>query len=74
MQQIPLKELHLLVSYAYSTAKYETSFGAAQKLALNPATEAEGLYWETKSAQKLATLVLARASNLTPTHPRCTCC
>ena len=28
VQQIPLKNLHILVSYAYSTAQYETSFGA----------------------------------------------
>ncbi len=64
VQQIPLKDLHLLASYAYSTAQYGTSFGAAQKLAQNLATEAEGLYWETRSAQKLATLVLARASTI----------
>jgi tetratricopeptide (TPR) repeat protein len=64
VQQIPVKDLHLLASYAYSTAQYETSFGAAQKLAQNLATEAEGLYWETRSAQKLASLVLARASTI----------
>jgi len=64
VQQIPLKDLLLLASYAYSTAQYGTSFGAAQKLAQNLATEAEGLYWETRSAQKLATLVLARASTI----------
>ena len=69
VQQIPLKDLHLLVSYAYSTAQYETSFGAAQTLAQNLATEAEGLYWETKSAQKLATLVLARASTIDSDSP-----
>lgn len=69
VQQIPLKDLHLLVSYAYSTAQYETSFGAAQTLAQNLATEAEGLYWETRSAQKLATLVLARASTIDSDSP-----
>jgi predicted Zn-dependent protease len=69
VQQIPPKDLHLLASYAYSTAQYGTSFGAAQKLAQNLATEAEGLYWETKSAQKLATLVLARASTIDSNSP-----
>ena len=68
-EQIPLKDLHLLVSYAYSTAQYETSFGASQTLAQNPGTEAEGLYWETKSAQKLATLALARASTIDSDSP-----
>jgi tetratricopeptide (TPR) repeat protein len=68
VQQIPLKDLHL-VSYAYSTAQYETSFGASQTLAQNPGTEAEGLYWETKSAQKLATLALARASTIDSDSP-----
>jgi len=69
VRQIPPKDVHLLVSYAYSTAQYETSFGAAQTLAQNLATEAEGLYWETRSAQKLATLVLARASTIDSDSP-----
>jgi predicted Zn-dependent protease len=34
-----------------------------------PATEAEGLYWEIKSAQKLATETLARASELDSSSP-----
>ena len=56
--QLPARELRLLVFCAYSIARYDVAFDAAQKLALNPATEAEGLYWETKSAQKLATVTL----------------
>ncbi len=40
-----------------------------QKLALSPSTEAEGLYWETKSAQKLATEALARASAINSNSP-----
>jgi predicted Zn-dependent protease len=69
VQQIPLKDLHLLASYAFSTAQYETSFSAAQRLTQNPTTEAEGLYWETRSAQKLATLALARASIIDSNSP-----
>jgi len=69
LQQLQARELRLLVSCAYPTARYHAAFDAAQKLALNPATEAEGLYWETKSAQKLATEALARASQLDSNSP-----
>jgi predicted Zn-dependent protease len=64
LQQLPARELRLLVSCAYSIARYHAAFDAAQRLALNPATEAEGLYWETKSAERLATVTLAHASEL----------
>ncbi len=68
-QQLRAKELRLLASCAYSTAKYQTGFEAAQKLALSPSTEAEGLYWETRSGQKLATEALARASAINSNSP-----
>jgi tetratricopeptide (TPR) repeat protein len=64
LQLLPTKDLQRLVFCAYSTAKFQTAAGAAQKLAANAATEAEGLYWETRSAQKLATNALARASSI----------
>ena len=69
LQQLQASGLRLLVSCGYPTARYRAVFDAAQKLALNPATEAEGLYWETKSAQKLATETLARASQLDSNSP-----
>ena len=47
-----------------------TVFDAAVKLASNASAEAEGLYWETKSAQKLATQSLARASAADPGSPK----
>ena len=68
-QQLRAKDLRLLASCAYSTAKYQTGFDAAQKLALSPPTEAEGLYWETRSGQKLATEALARASAINSNSP-----
>jgi tetratricopeptide (TPR) repeat protein len=37
---------------------------------LSKATEADGLYWETKSAQKLATAALARASEMDAGSPK----
>jgi predicted Zn-dependent protease len=43
---------------------------AAQKLAVNAATEGEGLYWETRSVQKLAANALARASQLDSNSPK----
>ena len=45
-----------------SQRRLSTALKAAQKLAANAPTEAEGLYWETRSAQNLATNALARAS------------
>lgn len=69
VQQLQASELGLLVSCAYPTGRYQAVFDAAQKLALNPPNEAEGLYWETKSAQKLATAALARASELDSNSP-----
>jgi tetratricopeptide (TPR) repeat protein len=69
LQQLSAADLQLLVSSAYSTAKYRIAFEAGQKLALNAATEAEGLYWETRSAQKLAIEALARASAIDSNSP-----
>ena len=62
LRQLQVRDLQLLASCAYSTGNYRNAFDAAAKLASNVATEAEGLYWETKSAQKLASQALAQAS------------
>ncbi len=69
LPQLQAKSLRLLASCAYLTGKYQTAFGAAQKLALAPATEAEGLYWETRSGQKLAAEALAHASAMDSNSP-----
>lgn len=68
-QRLQSAELRLLAACAYSSANYKTAFDSAQKLVTAPATEAEGLYWEIKSAQKLATETLARASELDSNSP-----
>jgi tetratricopeptide (TPR) repeat protein len=70
LQQLPAKDLQLLASCAYLTGKYPNALKAAATLASNALTEAEGLYWETKSAQKLATHALARASAADPGSPK----
>jgi len=64
------KDLHLLASCAYATGDYRDAFAAATKLVANMATAAGGLYWETKSAQKLATEALAQASRLDSASPK----
>jgi len=70
LQLLQTKDLRLLASCAYSTANYQPAAIAAQKLAVNAATEAEGLYWETRAAQKLAAEALARASEIDSSSPR----
>lgn len=67
---LPTSELRLLVICGYFTGDYHHSSQAAQKLAARTATEAEGLYWETRSAQKLATDALRRASQLDSGSPK----
>jgi len=67
---LPTKDLQRLAFCAYSSANFQPAAIAAQKLAGNAATEGEGLYWETRSAQKLATNALARASQLDSNSPK----
>jgi tetratricopeptide (TPR) repeat protein len=62
LQRLPAKDLQVLAPCAFLTGNYSNAQKTAAKLASNAVTEAEGLYWETKSAQKLATQALARAS------------
>ncbi len=67
--QLNAPELRLLASCSYLTSKYQIAFAAAERLTLSRATEAEGLYWETKSAEKLATTALDHASELDSDSP-----
>jgi tetratricopeptide (TPR) repeat protein len=70
LQRLSAKDVQLLASCAYLTGNYPNALKAAAKLASNPSTEAEGLYWETKSVQKLAAQALARASAADPSSPK----
>ncbi len=70
VQQLSAKDLDLLASCAYLTGNYSNVLKAATRLASNPVTEAEGLYWETKSAQELATQSFARASAMDSDSPK----
>ena len=69
-QPLAVKDLRLLASCAYLSGDYLSVLKASERLAQNPATEAEGLYWETKSAENLATQSLARASAADPNSPK----
>jgi tetratricopeptide (TPR) repeat protein len=70
LQLLQAKDLRLLTSCAYSTGDYRNGFDAAAILTTNAGTQAEGLYWETKSAQKLASEALSRASELDSSSPK----
>jgi tetratricopeptide (TPR) repeat protein len=70
LQLLQAKDLQLLASCAYSTGNFRNAFDAGAKLAANAGTEAEGLYWETRSSQRLATQALVRASQMDSTSPK----
>jgi tetratricopeptide (TPR) repeat protein len=70
LRSLQARDLRLLAFCAYSTGDYRNSFDAAAMLTTNPATQAEGLYWETESAQKLASEALSRASELDSGLPK----
>lgn len=70
LQALSLREIRMLAFCAYSTGDYRHAFDTAAKMALTAGTEAEGLYWETKSAQRLATEALAHASETKSSSPK----
>jgi len=70
LETLPPKDLRLLATCAYLSGNIRTAFETARRLAASSATEAEGLYWETKSAEQLATGALARASELDSSSPK----
>lgn len=70
VQLLPAKSLELLASCAYSAGDYHNAQQAGARLVKNPATEAEGLYWEIRSSQKLASNALAHASQINSSSPK----
>ena len=70
LETLSIPELRMLVFCAYSTGEYQRAFNAAAQMVAAPEAEAEGLYFETKSAQKLATAALARASEMDSSSPK----
>ena len=70
VQQLPTKDLQLLVSCSFLTGSYTNALKAATRLVSNPMTEAEGLYWEIKTVQKLASGAFSRASVADSNSPK----
>jgi len=70
LSPLPVMDLRLLASCEYLTGNYRDASDAGGKLAARATTEAEGLYWEIRSAQKLASDALARASELDSSSPK----
>ena len=69
-QPLAVKDLRLLASCAYLSGDYGSVLKASERLAQSPSSEAEGLYWEIKSAGNLAAQSLARASAADPNSPK----
>jgi tetratricopeptide (TPR) repeat protein len=67
---LPAKRLELLAVCAYASGHYDDAFNAGTKLAGSATTQAVGLYWETKSAEQLAIVALARAGELESSSPK----
>ncbi|MBV9625112.1 MAG: tetratricopeptide repeat protein [Acidobacteria bacterium] len=70
INHLKTNDLRLLASCSYLSGRFQVAFDAAARLAANKPTEVEGLYWETKSAQRLATQTLSRASEMDSTSPK----
>ena len=67
---LPESALLLLARCAYYAGDYRTASLAARKLAMNSATRAIGLYWESKADQRLAIAALTRAGEIDADSPR----
>lgn len=67
---LSIRDLRLLAQCAYGTGDYEHAFDAAEKLSASGATRVEGLYWEARSSEKLASDAFAHASEIDSASPR----
>ncbi len=70
LQLLQSNELELLAACAYVTGNYQVALQASQKLVTKPDFEVRGLYWETKSAEKLASQALVRAGQMDSSSPQ----
>jgi tetratricopeptide (TPR) repeat protein len=70
VETLPPKDLRLLATCAYLARNARSALDAARRLASTSLSETEGLYWETKSSEQLATQALARASELDSNSPK----
>jgi tetratricopeptide (TPR) repeat protein len=70
ISKIDSYQLQLLASCSFYGGDFRTTSIAAQRLKGNPATRAQGLYWETKADQRLAIAALTRAGEIDADSPR----
>ncbi|MGP8224644.1 MAG: tetratricopeptide repeat protein [Terracidiphilus sp.] len=63
-------QLQMLASCSFGTGDFRTASIAAQRLKTNTATRVQGLYWESKADQQLATAALIRAGEIDVDSPR----
>jgi tetratricopeptide (TPR) repeat protein len=63
-------QLQILASCSFYTGDFRTASIAAQRLKTNTATRVQGLYWESKADQQLATAALIRAGEIDADSPR----
>ncbi len=70
VQQLSPRDLQLLAVCSFLTGNRANTLKAATRLASNPVTEAEGLYWEIKAVQKLASEAFSQASIADSNSPK----
>jgi len=63
-------QLQLLASCSFYANDFRITSAAAQRMKTNPATRAQGLYWESKADQKMAIAALIRAGEIDADSPR----
>jgi tetratricopeptide (TPR) repeat protein len=70
LEELDSAQQQLLASCAFYTGDFLTVSKVAERQKANPASLAQGLYWETKADQKLAIATLTRAGEIDPDSPR----
>jgi tetratricopeptide (TPR) repeat protein len=70
LEKLDSAQQQLLASCSFYTDDFATTTMAAERQKGEPATVAQGLYWETKADQKLAIAALNRAGEIDADSPR----
>lgn len=70
MPTLSTTDLRLLALCASATGDFDLAFDAGGKLSNSASTAAEGLYWETKASEELASQALSRASRIDSASPQ----
>jgi tetratricopeptide (TPR) repeat protein len=70
LDEISSDQLQFLASCSFYTGDFKTASKAAERLKINSGTRAQGLYWESKADERLATAALIRAGEIDADSPR----